>query len=292
MKLTVVSIGGYPCLVGGSGDPLVVLPGLAPESGLGSGLTRLSHNLTARSWARYRRVYYINRRPRMPTGITMSEIAAEHANVLREAFDGPVDVLGMSTGGSIAQQLAAEHPDVVRSLALMSTACRLGGPARSVQRRVAARIRAGALREAAAVFAADLVPPGPLELPAAVAGWLWGPSSVTRGGLDDLATMIDAEDPFDLATLPAIAAPTVLVAGGRDRFYGRSLFQETADMIPGCRLEIHPRDGHVSVMSRPSAVAQVLGFLTAQSSRSDSPGAHHGQAGVEQLRPSAAGRGR
>lgn len=265
MKLTVVTIGGYSCFVGGSGDPLVVLPGLAPESGLGTGLTRFSHNLTARAWARHRRVYYINRRPRMPVGITMSEIAAEHANVLREAFDRPVDVLGMSTGGSIAQQLAAEHPDVVRRLVLISTACRLGGPAQSVQRRVAARIRAGALRQAAAVFVADLVPPGPLELPAAALGWLWGPASVTRGGLDDLVTMIDAEDPFDLSTLPAITAPTLLVAGGRDRFYGASLFQETARVIPDCRLEIHPRDGHVSVMSRPSAVAQVLGFLAERS---------------------------
>jgi len=261
MRLTVVTIGGYPCLVGGRGDPLVVLPGLVPESGLGSGLTRLSHHLTARSWARHRRVYYINRRPRMPLGITMSEIAAEHANVVREAFDGPVDVIGMSTGGSIAQQLAAEHPDVVRRLVLISTACRLGGPAQSVQRRVAARIRAGALREAAAVFTADLMPPGPLELPAGAVAWLWGPSSVTRAGLDDLATMIDAEDRFDLATLPTISAPTLLIAGGRDRFYGLPLFQETASMIPDCRLEIYPGEGHMSVMSRRAAVAQVLGFL-------------------------------
>jgi pimeloyl-ACP methyl ester carboxylesterase len=271
VKLTVVTFGGYACLVAGSGAPLVVLPGLAPESGLGTGLTRFSHSLTAKGWARHRRVYYMNRRPRMAVGISMSEIAAEHADVLREAFDGPVDVLGMSTGGSIAQQLAAEHPDVVRGLALMSTACRLGPPARSVQRRVAARIRAGALREAAAVFAADLAPPGPLELPLAAAGWLWGPSSVTSGGLDDLATMIEAEDSFDLSSLPAITAPTLLVAGGRDRFYGTALFEETAAVIPGCRLELHPRDGHVSVMSRPTAIAQVLGFLASQNKRSVTP---------------------
>ena len=37
-----------------------------------------------------------------------------------------VDVVGTSTGGSIAQQLAADHPETVRRLALLSTACRLG----------------------------------------------------------------------------------------------------------------------------------------------------------------------
>jgi pimeloyl-ACP methyl ester carboxylesterase len=53
--------------------------------------------------------------------MSMAALAAEHADALREAFAEPVDLLGMSTGGSIAQQLAAEHPRVVRRLVLVST---------------------------------------------------------------------------------------------------------------------------------------------------------------------------
>jgi pimeloyl-ACP methyl ester carboxylesterase len=262
IAMTPVMVGAYPCLVGGDGPPLAILPGLAPGPGLGSGPTRVSHDMTARAWTRGRRVYYITRRPSMPVGITMSEVAAEHAEVLREAFDHPVDVLGMSTGGSIAQQLAAEQPDVVRRLVLISTGCRLGPLARQVQRRVAARIRAGALRRASALYGADLLPPGPLELPAAAAGWLLGPAVVSRAGLDDVATMVEAEDAFDLAKLPAIGARTLIVAGGRDRYYGEQLLRETAQLIPDSRLEIYPRDGHVSVMSNPGVIRQVLQFLS------------------------------
>jgi len=272
MRLKTVTIAGYPCLVGGDGPPLAILPGLSPEPGLGSLATRTSHHLTARVWTKSRRAYYVNRRPRMPVGITMSEIAAEHADVLREAFDRPVDVLGMSTGGSLAQQLAAEHPDVVRRLVLISTACRLGPLARQVQRRVAVRIRAGALREASAVFAADLFPPGPWELPAAAAGWLLGPELVSGEGLADLATVIEAEDSFDLFDLPAIRAPTLLVAGGRDRYYGEELFRETAELIPDSRLEIYPREGHVSVMSHPGEIQLVLTFLDARARSLSVPG--------------------
>ncbi len=261
MSLKALTIGGYPCLVGGDGPPLAILPGLAPGPGLGSSPTRLSHYLTARTWNRTRRVYYITRRPRMPAGITMSELAAEHAAVLREAFDGPVDVLGMSTGGSIAQQLAAEHPDVVRRLVLISTACRLGPLAKQIQRRVAVRIRAGALREASALYAADLVPPGPLELPAAAMSWLLGRWTMTPEGLEDVATMVEAEDTFDLASLPAIRAPTLLVRGARDRYYGEQLFTETARMIPDSRLVIYPRAGHVTVMSNRAAIRAILNFL-------------------------------
>ena len=76
----------------------------------------------------------------------MAALAAEHAQALREAFDEPVDLLGASTGGSIAQQLAAEHRDVVRRLAPVSTGCRLGPNAKLLQRQIAARVRAGATR--------------------------------------------------------------------------------------------------------------------------------------------------
>lgn len=110
----------------------------------------------------------------LPRGRTMAALAAEHAQALREAFDEPVDLLGVSTGGSIAQQLAAEHPDVVRRLALVSTGCRLGRNPKLLQRRVAARLRGGATRQALAVLASGLAPSA-LRLPAACLGWLFAP---------------------------------------------------------------------------------------------------------------------
>ena len=89
--------------------------------------------------------------------MTMAEIAAEHADAIR-ALGGRVDVMGTSTGGSIAQQLAADHPDVVGRLFLLSTACRLGPEGKVLQRRVAARIRAGARRQATAVMVREFAP--------------------------------------------------------------------------------------------------------------------------------------
>ena len=119
-------MGGYPCLVAGSGRPLVVLAGLVPQAGVERGPMRGEHDRTAKLFARDRQVFYVNRRPGWLPGMTMAQIAAEHAEAMREAFAGPVDLLGMSTGGSIAQQVAAEHPDIVRRLVLVSTGCRLG----------------------------------------------------------------------------------------------------------------------------------------------------------------------
>src|SRR5206468_11049732 len=79
--------------------------------------------------------------PIWPTGLkrgtTFAEITTAVADAIRAEFTEPVSVLGISTGGSIAQQLAAEHPDVVDRLVLISTGCRLAGhAARSEERRV------------------------------------------------------------------------------------------------------------------------------------------------------------
>jgi pimeloyl-ACP methyl ester carboxylesterase len=254
------SLGTFPCLVAGSGPPLVLLAGLTPEAGVSAGPLRRMHESAMQPWARDREVFYVNRRPGLPRGMTMAALATEHAQALREAFDGPVDLLGTSTGGSIAQQLAAEHHDVVRRLALVSTGCRLGPYAKLVQRQVAARIRAGAVRQAMAVMAGALTPPA-LRLPAACPGWLLAPRWFSESGLQDMASTIEAEDEFDLARLPTVRAPTLLVGGGRDRFYDRELFEQTAGLIPGCVLEMHPKRGHITVLSDPRAVAQIRGFL-------------------------------
>jgi pimeloyl-ACP methyl ester carboxylesterase len=254
------SLGTFPCLVAGSGPPLVLLAGLTPEAGVSARSLRRMYESAMRPWAREREVFYVNRRPGLPPGLTMAELAAEHAHALRKAFDEPVDLLGASTGGSIAQQLAAEHRDVVRRLVLVSTGCRLGRNAKLLQRQIAARVRAGATRQAMAVMAGALAPPA-LRLPAACLGWLLLPRLFSESGLQDMATTIEAEDEFDLARLPTVRAPTLLVGGGRDRFYDGELFEQTARLIPGCVLEMHPQRGHITVLSDPRAVAQIRGFL-------------------------------
>jgi pimeloyl-ACP methyl ester carboxylesterase len=131
-------LGPCPCLVAGEGPPLVMLAGLSPDTGVAPGPMRTTHERALRPWTAVRTVHYVNRRPGLPMGITLSQLASEIAAGMQERFGEPVDLLGVSTGGSIAQQLAAEHPGAVRRLVLLSTACRLGPEAVRLQRQIAA----------------------------------------------------------------------------------------------------------------------------------------------------------
>ncbi|HLJ01965.1 MAG TPA: alpha/beta hydrolase [Solirubrobacteraceae bacterium] len=256
-------LGPLPCLMFGTGVPLVALGGLNLTTGVdGGGVPRMARSLLG-PLAGVRRIVFVNRRRGLPPGMTMAELAGEHADGIRDAFAGAVDVFGISTGGSIAQQLAAEHPDVVRRLVLVSTACRLGDTARLLQRRVAARLRRGATRKAMAVMGAGLAPPGRPQLVAGVLGWLSAPRLAgDPQDMADLATTIEAEDDFDLARCAtAIRAPTLIVAGSEDRFYSRGLFEETAALIPGSRLSLHEGRGHMTVTSSPRFANEIISFI-------------------------------
>jgi pimeloyl-ACP methyl ester carboxylesterase len=257
------TMGCLPYAALGGGPPVAVLSGLSPTTGFGGKWGVRTMLGPVASLAGSPRLFVFHRRPHLPRGLTMGAIAAEHASALREGFGTPVDVVGASTGGSIAQQLAADHPEVVRRLVLISTACRLGERGRTLQRRVAARVRAGAHRQALAVLAADLVPSRPAGIAAGAGAWLLGPSVIRGpGDLDDMATTIEAEDTFDLAKCERpITAPTLIVVGGEDHAYSPELFEETARLIAGSDLQMFAGRGHVSVMSDPRFLPALSTFL-------------------------------
>jgi pimeloyl-ACP methyl ester carboxylesterase len=264
-------IGALPYAAVGSGPALVVCPGLWPVTGVaGDGFVR-GALAPVRGLEPRRRLVVINRRAHLPAGLTMRDLAAEYASAITSCLDAPVDIIGSSTGGSIAQQLAADHPEAVRRLVLLSTACRLGPLARDLQGGVAKQLRTGQTRKAASLAATGLVPSGLRTLGRGL-GWVLASRAIpTALEAADLAATIEAEDGFDLAACERpIQARTLIIGGGRDRFYETELFRETAALIPLSQLRIFPRRGHVSVTSDRRARAAIAGFLTAPESASDS----------------------
>lgn len=277
------TLAGLPCLVAGPPDapPLAILPGLSPERAIGKGPVARAELSLADAFAGRFRVTWLARRPGM-AATTMADVAAEHAAALREAGPLPVDVLGISTGGSIALQLAADHPDVVRRLVLVSAAARLGEAGRAEQRALAERVLAGDRRGAFARLVGDTVP-DPLPWadgrvaamharlaalarpPLAAFGWALGPLLWPRASdMRDMAALIAAEDAYDVrARLHDVRAPTLVVAGGRDPYYDEGAFEQTARGVRDGRLVRFARRGHGTVAADPRFVATVARFLTA-----------------------------
>jgi pimeloyl-ACP methyl ester carboxylesterase len=259
--------GGLPYLAVGAGPPLVVFSGLTAEHANPTGLARRFELQTLKPLARHFTVYAVNRKPGLPADSTIRDLAGHYAEAIAHEFQGPVAIEGISTGGSIAQQFAIDHPQLVRRLVLAATACRLSPHGREVQRRFAELTRQGRPRRAYATLGPALAATAAGGRAYTVMMWLFGGSQRVEDPSDMLVT-VAAEDVFDACPqLGRITAPTLLVAGGRDRYYAPELFQETAERIPNARLALYPDKGHAGVLTHKPAIREIVAFL-----RADQPG--------------------
>jgi len=262
------TVAGLPFVRRGSGPPVVHLPGVGPGRVRPWAWDRaLLHHDTA-SMARQREVWTLGRRIGLAPGTTLPDLADDVARAITEIGRGPIDVVGVSTGGSIALQLAVDHAALVRRLALVSSAHRLGDTGREAQRRTAAHLRAGDPSRAAAALLAQTTTGARASSLLDRLGRV-GHSFVVGDRHDDLVAVLEAEDAFDVgARLGDVVAPTLVVAGGEDGFYPLDLVARTVSGLPHASLVVHRRSGHLSLGSR-GVSREVLDHLTRASSSPD-----------------------
>ena len=191
----------------------------------------------------------MTRKPGLPRGYWLQDMADDYATMIREEFGEPIDVIGLSTGGSLCQHLAADHLDLVRRLVIHSSAYTLGAVGKRVQVLVAHHARRRDWQAAyATMFALMLPDSGAMRVVGRPAVWL---GTLLAGALaapkspSDLVVTIGAEDTHDFRDrLAEITAPTLVVGGNMDPFYSEALFRDTASGIPGARLIVYPGVGH------------------------------------------------
>lgn len=254
---------GLPSLTFGEGSPLAVFPGLGMSNANPTGIQRWGEMRLLAPLARAFTVHRISRRVGLARGTTMADLADDYARAIEDGFRGPVDVLGISTGGSIALQLAADRPDLMNKLVVAGAACRLSEHGRQFQRETAALSAAGDRRGLSRMQAADVAGS---RLGKSLAGALLGlagPLFISRSWEpSDMIATIEAEDSFDLGgRLHEISAPTLVIGGGRDRFYPSELFWETAEGIMDGRLVIYEDRAHGGTFSDKRFGTDVVAFL-------------------------------
>lgn len=241
---------------------LVVFRGLQfehkPLTGLSARLTLGMFNFAPEEYT----TYVLTPKSGLPVGYAMGDMADDYASVVRGGLTPPVDVLGTSTGGSIAQHFAADHPELVRRLVLHASAHVLADAAKEAQMRTGQLAGQGKWREASAVLLSFVLSTNRFgKIMAAMGSVLM--SSTAPDDASDLIVTIKAEDAHDFRDrLAQIQAPTLVIAGDQDPFYSETLFRETAQGIPSARLILYPGKGHAPAGKRFSQ--DVLAFLRAE----------------------------
>lgn len=211
-------------------------------------------------------VYFVTRKPGLRESTSMKDMADDYASMINEEFGEPVDVIGVSTGGSIVQHLAADHPNVISHLVIHSSAHTLNTDAKQLQLRIADFARQGKWRAAYATSLTFIMPSdGFMKFLARPFAWLG--SLIVRiilGAPDDpsdLVITVEAEDVHHFKDrLSEIKAHTLVIAGDKDPAYTEELFRETAAGIPDAKLILYEGMGHPA--SGKQFSQDVLAFLT------------------------------
>jgi pimeloyl-ACP methyl ester carboxylesterase len=256
--------GGLPYLVVGLGEPLVYLCGFTldhrnPRQGFERTLTLRTLTPLARAGFQ---VYFTNRWPDMAPGTTFAEVAERHAAAIRDHFGKPIDVLGASTGGSLALQLIADRPDVVRKAVVACAAYALGPLAKEVQLKL---LRA--IEETGRYPAQGILDVMPAKLRSRLLRTLLRPVAylaakrITIENPTDAIAMLRAEDAFDVRDrLDDIPTETLVICGAQDPFWTLEMFAETACRLPHGKLIMYRDRGH-TLVTAPEFFSDVTAFL-------------------------------
>jgi pimeloyl-ACP methyl ester carboxylesterase len=204
---------------------------------------------------------------------------------LEQSGRGPVHLFGNSMGGAISLRVAAERPDLVRTLTVISPAVPdlrpqrlrahpefallflpgIGGLAvrrleqTPIEQRVQATIE---------MCFADVSRYPPNRLAEAItevqarAGMDWAGIALVRSLRALITSYLVPGGAGMWARMSRITAPTLVVWGRHDRLVSVDLAPRVARTIPNSRLVIFPDSGHVTQMEDPVGTARaVLGLL-------------------------------
>ncbi len=236
----------------GSGDPVLMLPSL--------GSTHRMWDPQMPALASGHEVIRVDLRghgesPVTPGPCTMTDLTDDVLAVLDARGLAAVHVVGLSLGGMVGLQMAVDHPQRVRSLALMCTSARLGPRQAWLDR--AAIVRAhGTTAVARSVVGRWLTP----DYAAAHADETDAFLRMVAGTpAEGYASACEAIADHDLvAELPRVAAPTLAIAGRDDPAIPLEHVQLIADAVPDADfLEVAPA-AHLANWERATEVNTAL----------------------------------
>ena len=245
--------------IDGGPQNLVIFEGLSFNHRPLSGLTLRVMSNSYKRLAEHFTIYYVNRKRGLPAGYSIQNMSDDYATMVRNEIKTPVDIMGISTGGPIAQCFTVDHPELVRRLVLAMTGYRLSEGGAKLQRKIIDTTREKKWR-AAAVAMADGMTSGVMNPVFKVLFWMFGKVifSAADNASDGLVEL-EAEDKFNFKEhLAEIKTPTMVIGGENDNFYP---IRETADSIPGAKLILYKKVGHTAMFKRRFN-RDVLSFLT------------------------------
>lgn len=230
------------CITFGRGTkPLVMIQGLNTRGIKGAGLgLAWMYRLFARDY----KVWVFDRRKDLRTGITVEDLAQDLAAAMDAMGITQADVLAVSLGGMVGQELAIQRPDLVGKLVLAVTLSQNNDTVEQVIRRWVRMTEAGRWKSLVRDMAERMYTPAYFRryrpfLPLLTI--LQKPRDPKR--FLKLAQACLTCDTYD--RLDKITCPVLVIGGGQDRVVTAQASEELAEQL-GCELVLYEDLGHAA----------------------------------------------
>jgi 3-oxoadipate enol-lactonase len=203
----------------------------------------------------------VGRSTRLEGSVTIAQMAADAAGLLSALELDSAHVLGISMGGMVAQELALEHPELIRTLTLGCTYCGgegAGLTAPEVMQRLTEAMMSGDRQRALRVGWEINVSPALAADSASYERFL-AVAEEYAVAVPVVMAQAQACMAHDTnARLAAVSMPTLVIHGTADEMLPVSNGHLIASRIPGARLEILEGVGHLFFWEQPERSAELI----------------------------------
>lgn len=189
------------------------------------------------------------------------------AHVVQTDIGKPDLVIGASFGGFVGQRFAADHPDLMDRLVLLVSGHRFSEQGWAAMERQFKALETGDFH--------SLITDNALLFRRPWYNWLvraklWKDPDRLASEFKDLRLILRSYRSLfseDFARNPdfarRITAPTLVIGGTADQFFGTRVFEETINMVPGARLKLFDGETHMAPLERSADMVSTLAKFVA-----------------------------
>ena len=254
--------------VTGAGEPLLLIPGL--------GLDRNYYRLGTPDLAKHFTVYGVDPRgigesTKSPPPYTVEGWAEDFAALIKALNVGPMHVLGSSLGGAMAMALAERAPQLVKTLTVVGGFSELD---RTAELNFGLRMRLiellGMSQEVADYMGLWTMTRDFINSDAGYQQMLANQTIIKKNSPELYLAFVKSVlawgrslpeqkgEPKFTAKLRHIKARSLVIGSGNDELIPLALSEKIAANIPGAKLVVMPKGGHIPFIEKPAEVVQIV----------------------------------